>query len=71
MLSPFLSMIVLEALSREIRSGCQDELLFADDLVLVSEILEGLEKGAWKRALESKGLKGNVKKIKMMFEERV
>ena len=42
--------IVLEALSREIRSGCPEELLYADDLAFVSETLEGL-KGrleAWK-----------------------
>ena len=42
--------IVLEALSREIRSGCPEELLYADDLAFVSETLQGL-KGrleAWK-----------------------
>ena len=35
--------IVLEALSREIRSGCPEELLYADDLAFVSETLEGLK----------------------------
>ena len=34
-LSPLLFTMVLEGLSREIRSGCQEELLYADDLALV------------------------------------
>ena len=34
---------VLEPLSREIRSRCPEELLYADDLALVSELLEGLK----------------------------
>ena len=57
-LSPLLFIIVLEALSREIRSGCPEELLYADDLALVSETLAGLiEKlESWKSAMESKGL---------------
>ena len=41
-LSPLLFIIVLEALSREIRSGCPEELLYADDLALVSETLADL-----------------------------
>ena len=48
---------MLETLSREISSQCQEELLYSDDLTLVSETLEGL-KGrleSWKEALESKG----------------
>ena len=54
---------VLEVQSREIKSGCPEELLYADDLALVSGLLEGL-KGrleAWKGALEPKGLRVNVK----------
>ena len=68
-LSPLLFFIVLEALSREIRSGWPEELLHADDLALVSETLEGL-KGrlqTWKEALKSKGLRLNVKKTKIMI----
>ena len=63
-----LFIIVLEQLSREIRSGCS-ELLYADDLALVNETLGSL-KGrleTWKKALESKGLRVNVTKIKMMI----
>ena len=53
MLSPLLFIIVLEALSREITSGCSEELLYADHLALISETIEGL-KGkleAWKGVL--------------------
>ena len=69
MLSPLLFIIVLEPLSRKIRSGRPEELLYADDLQLVSETIKGL-KGrmvAWKGALESKGWRVNVKKTKVMI----
>ena len=67
-LSPLLFIIVLEALSREMRSGCPEELLYADDLALVSETIEGL-KGkleSWKQVLESGGLRVNLGKTKVM-----
>ena len=57
---------VLDAPSRNIRSECPEELLYDDDLALVSEPLESL-KGrleAWKGALESKGLGANVNMTK-------
>ena len=38
-LSPLLFIIVMEALSREFRTGCPWELLYADDLVIVAESL--------------------------------
>ena len=41
-LSPLLFIIVLEALSREFREGLPMELLYADDLVLMSETEEQL-----------------------------
>ena len=37
MLNPLLFTIVLEVVSREIRSGCPEKLLYADDLALVRE----------------------------------
>ena len=39
-LSPLLFNIVLEALSREFRSGVPWEDLYADDLVIIAELLE-------------------------------
>ena len=70
-LSPLLFTIVLDAISREISSGCPQELFYADDLALVPETIEGL-KGrleTWKGTLESEGLKVNLKKTKMMISE--
>ena len=57
-LSPLLFIIVLEALSREFCTGCPWELLYADDLVLTSEFLDGLldKFDLLKEGLESKGL---------------
>ena len=56
-LSPLLFIIVLEALSREIREGLPMELLYADDLVLIAEtkelLLEKVKK--WKREDEKEG----------------
>ena len=39
-LSPLLIIIVLEALSRELRSGVPWDDLYADDLVIITESLE-------------------------------
>ena len=68
-LSPLLFLIVLEALSREFRTGCPWELLYADDLVIVAESLEELmEKlDKWKNGMEQKGLRVNMKKTKIMY----
>ena len=49
-LSPLLFIIVLEALSREFRTGCPWELFYADDLVIAAETPELLENklSTWK-----------------------
>jgi hypothetical protein len=71
-LSPLLFIIVLEALSRKFRTGLPFELLYADDLVLVAEseklLLEKIE--TWKEGMESKGLRVNVSKTKVMRCQR-
>ena len=41
-LSPLLFIIVLEALSREFRTGCPWELQYADDLMISAESMEEL-----------------------------
>ena len=68
-LSPLLFIIVLEALSREFRTGCPWELLYADDLVIIAESLEELvvKLKLWKGQMESKGLRVNMGKTKIMF----
>ena len=48
--------------------GALSELLYADDLVLMSEIIVGLRNMflEWKEAFESKGLKVNHGKTKVL-----
>ena len=55
-LSPLLFIIVLEALSREFRSGVPWEDLYADDLVIIAELLEECVRRllTWKEAMEKK-----------------
>ena len=50
-LSPPLFIVVMEALSREFRTGCLKELLYAIDFVIVAESLGELRiaKKDWKR----------------------
>ena len=65
-LSPLLFIIVLEALSREFRSGVPWEDLYADDLVIIAESLEECVRRllTWKEAMEKKGLRVNAGKTK-------
>ena len=67
-LSPLLFTIVLEALSRHFRKGLPWELFYADDLVLLAESREILMEKIkiWKEGLESKGLRVNIGKSKVM-----
>ena len=64
-LSLLLFIIVLEALSREFRSGVPWENLYADDLVIIAESLEECVRRllTWKEAMEKKGLRVNAGKI--------
>ena len=56
-LSPLLFIIVLEALSREFRSGVPWEDLYADDLVIAESLEECVRRLlTWKEAMEKKGL---------------
>ena len=50
------------------REGALSELLYGDDLVLMSETMEGLGNKflEWKEALESKGLNVNLGKSKVV-----
>ena len=67
-LNSILFTIAMEVLSRHFRASCSWELLFADDLVIIAEILvELLEKfRVWKINLEAKDLRVNVGKTKIM-----
>ena len=67
-LSPLLFAIVADVFTENARRGVVNELLHADDLVLISETMEDLKERFWnwKDALESKDLKINTRKTKMM-----
>ena len=66
--SPLLFLIVMEDLSREFMVSCPWELLYADDLAILSDFLEDLKNklAAWKTSLESHGLHVNVDKTKIL-----
>ena len=68
-LSPLLFIKVLEALLQEFINGCPWELLYADDLVIIVETIEELTQKleVWRVNLEIKGLRGNMKKTKIIF----
>ena len=67
-LSPLLFAIVVDVITENARRGVVNELLYADDLVIKSEDMEDLKERFWnwKDALESKGLKVNTRKTKLM-----
>ena len=71
-LSPLLFIIVLESVSHEFRVGCQWEMLYADDLVILVETFEDLmtKMALRKNGLESNGLKVNMGKTKVMISGR-
>ena len=68
-LSPLLFIIILEALSQDFRVGLPWEMLYADDLVLIAEDEQSAEEkfSKWKEGMESKGLRVNLKKTKVMI----
>ena len=55
-LSPLLFSIMLAALSREFRTGCPWELLYADDWYLVQGGTAGKGEDTWKSVMEEKGI---------------
>ena len=67
-LSPLLFILVLEALSRQFHTGVPWELLYADDLAVMADSLEECiaRLKVWKEGMESKGLRVNMKKTKLM-----
>ncbi|MCP3657197.1 MAG: hypothetical protein GY766_20280 [Herbaspirillum sp.] len=71
-LSPLLFIIVLQAITEEFKTGCPWELLYADDLVLIAETHKELERKfqLWKQNLESRGLKVNLAKSKVLVSRK-
>ena len=66
-LSSLLFIIVLESLSRECRSSLPWEIFYADDLVIIAEEL-GARYAASKNCMESKGLRVNLAKTKVISD---
>ena len=62
----------LNVLSHKFHTGCPWEMLYADHLVILAETFEGLmtKMAVWKNVLESKGLKVNMGKAKVMISGR-
>ena len=67
-LSPLLFPIALNVVTENTRRDVVNELLFADDLVPMSETMKEIQRKFWnwKDALERKGLKVNTRKTKVM-----
>jgi len=70
-LSPLLFLIVIKALSREIKVTLTQELLFADDLFVIAETEDDLIKrlNEWKDNVENRGMRVNMNKSKVMITE--
>ena len=70
-LSPLLFAIVVDVITENARRGVVNELLYADDLVIMSEDIKDLKQRFWnwEDALESKGLKVSTGKTKVMVSE--
>ena len=68
-LNPLLFIIVLKALSREFHFGVPRQDLYADELVIIAELLKAYVRGLlnWKEAIEEKGLTVNAGKMKIMI----
>ena len=68
MLNPFLLVVVMEALTSEIIEGLPWEILYADDLMLLTESKKSLKKKrlVWKEQLNRKSMRLNAKKTKFM-----
>ena len=47
-LSPLVFAIVVDMVTESVRNGLMSEMLYADDLVLMSETMEGLRQKFWK-----------------------
>ena len=68
-LSPLLFAIAVDVISENAREELMIEILYADDLAIMSESIENLKEKflKWKEAFESKKLKVNLKKTKVMI----
>ena len=68
-LQPMIFVTVVDVVMENVRNGLMSEMLYMDDLVLMSGMMEGLRQKfwKWKEAFESKGLKVNLGKTKVVM----
>ena len=67
-LSPLVFATMVDVITESAREGLMKEVLYADDLVLMSETIEKLREKfrKWKEAFKSKGMKVDLGKKKVM-----
>ena len=67
-LSPLVFTIVVDVITESVREGWMNGILYADDLVLMSDSMEDLREKfqKWRAAFKSKGIKVNLRKTKLM-----
>ena len=67
-LSPFLFIVAMDTVTTEYRVGLPFELLFADDLVIIAETQEELQRRwlKWEERMASQGLKVNTSKTEVL-----
>ena len=67
-LSPLVFAFVVDVVMESVSNGLMSEMLYVDDLVLTKEMMEGLREKfwKWKEAFESKGMKVNLRKTKVV-----
>ena len=70
LLSLLIFAIAVDVVTESVRNGLMSEMLYADDLVLMSEMMDGLREKfwKWKEAFKSKGLKVNLGKTKVVVK---
>jgi hypothetical protein len=71
-ISPFLFLIILECLTRDIRRSAPWDMLFADDVVIMTRTREEAEHRLemWRHALERRGMRVSRKKTGYQVEVR-
>ena len=71
-LRPFLFIVVLDVISVEFKCGLPCEVLFADDLAVVTDTEEEMQRRwlGWQIGMESRGLKVNTGKTEVMVSSR-
>nr|CDJ93788.1 RNA-directed DNA polymerase (reverse transcriptase) domain containing protein [Haemonchus contortus] len=66
-LSPFLFLLTMDVITEELVDGPLKTILYADDIALIAESKEDLQK--WQKVLTENGLRLNVKETKFLSSE--